>query len=527
MHQDDLDEIANLAGMNKFIHNKIYLSTYPSEPGGFGRIKPKAASDLIDVINQGTLIVNYMGHGSPKQWAHESVFVMSRDLDRINNPGKPFFLIAATCDFGKFDDSEEVSFNEALIWKEESGTIGALASSRLVYSSENKRINKAFLNYLFPVNQPSRTVGEAKLLATGSSVNDQKFILFADPTMYLADPRENIEFVSKLSDSLKALSLVEISAKVLTQNSFNGEAIIIVNDASYDNVKTGSGFDPVTFSGPTLFKGQVSVSNGILNGKFIVPKTIRYVKKYTGRITLYAWDKQSNQSAIGFNDQLLFTGSLSNVTDNDGPEINIYFQDQNEFSSGDLVLPNPVLKADVRDDMGINITGAAGHTININIDTDAPKNISGFFTYFEDSYTDGQITYPLDELNSGKHTLTLTAFDNLNNVSEQTVDFNISASSGLVVKEVVNYPNPFQNETRFTFQTNRQGAKITLKIYTISGRLIQKLYGFSEVGYNEEIHWDGRDQDGDQVANGIYLYKLILKDGDQKSETIEKMVITR
>ncbi len=529
-HQNQTEDMARLPELRKFIENKIYLSTYPSEPGGFGRVKPKAGSALVDALNQGTLIVNYVGHGSPVQWAHEGVFVMNRDLERIHNPGRLAFLIAATCDFGKFDDPHETSFNEALIWKEESGTIAALASTRLVYSSQNAAFNKLFYRKLFPDGAPSISLGEAKVLATGSSTNDQKYILFADPTMHLADPRGSIELISDLSDSLKALSEVEVEAAITGGEGaapFNGDAVIIVNDAAYDSVSTGGKYHLITEPGPSIFKGQVSVINDTLRGKFIVPKTIRYHKKPSGRITFYAWDNTNSRSASGFNAHLLFNGSLTNSGDDSGPQVDIYFKDQEDFAPGDLILPSPILIADLEDEKGINISGATGHNITMTIDNEAPKNISGFFTYEKDSHTKGQVRYPLDKLESGMHTLTLTAFDNLNNASNQTIDFNISASSKLIVEEVVNYPNPFHGSTVFTFQTNRQSAEVIVKIYTISGRLIQKLEGFTSAGFNKDISWDGRDQDGDRVANGIYLYKLIVKDGSQKTETIEKMVLTR
>ena len=530
-HQNQTEEMARLTELNRFIENKIYLSMYPSEPGGFGRVKPKAATALIDALNQGTLIVNYVGHGSPVQWAHEGVFAMSRDLDRINNPGRLAFLIAATCDFGKFDDPRETSFNEALIWKEESGTIAALASTRLVYSTQNAAFNKLFYRKLFPAGAPSVSLVEAKMLATGSSLNDQKYVLFADPTMHLADPRGEIQVISDLSDSLKALSEVKVKAVISGRETgtapFNGDAIIIVNDAAYDSVNTGGNYRLITEPGPSIFKGQVSVVNDTLQGEFIVPKTIRYYKKPSGRITFYAWDNNTKQSAAGYNAQLLFNGSLTNSGDDSGPQVDIYFKDQEDFASGDLILPAPTLLADLEDEKGINISGATGHNITLTIDSQAPKNISGFFTYEKDSHTKGQVRYPLDKLESGMHTLTLTAFDNLNNASSQTIDFNISASSDLIVENVVNYPNPFSGSTAFTFQTNRQGAEVTVKIYTISGRLIQRLEGFTTAGFNREITWDGRDQDGDRVANGIYLYKLIVKDGGKRTETIEKMVLTR
>jgi flagellar hook assembly protein FlgD len=121
--------------------------------------------------------------------------------------------------------------------------------------------------------------------------------------------------------------------------------------------------------------------------------------------------------------------------------------------------------------------------------------------------------------------LKLSAFDNLNNLSDSEVTFSIATTTSLAVTDVVNYPNPFRGRTDFTFQTNRDGAETTVKIYTVNGRLIQELDGYYTIlGYNE-LPWDGRDRDGDALANGVYLYKIILRYGDEKVEKIEKMVV--
>ncbi|MBD3224906.1 MAG: type IX secretion system sortase PorU [Caldithrix sp.] len=529
-HQRQAEDLATLSPLNKFIKQKVYLSAYPSVAGGFGRVKPQANEDVIDHFNRGALVVNYVGHGSPVQWAHEAVFNLNRDLSRINNAGKLPLLIAATCDFGKYDDPHEPSFSEALIWKENSGVIGVLAASRLVYSGQNFQFNKRFYEELFPGGAPSRRLGIAKLLATYSGVNDQKYHLLADPTMHLADPRQEIQIHSISPDTLKALSEVTVDATIYKQNTpnnnFDGGAVLIVQDAAYDDVTYGGG-EYFTMPGPTLFKGEVSVQNGHLTGRFIVPKSIRFLNKYSGRITLYAWDEASDQDAIGFNNQLLIYGSVSNRNDTDGPEIDIYFKDQESFTTGDLIPQNPVLKVDVSDESGINMTGETGHNISIQLDEEVPKDISGFFFYKKDSYKEGSIQYSLDQLDNGNHTLQLTAFDNLNNPATEEIYFRIAQSSGLVLRDVVNYPNPFSGSTRFTFQTNKSGVDVQVKIYTLTGRLIQELYGFSENGFNSNIEWNGLDRDGNTLANGVYLYKLILKNGKEKEEKIEKLMIMR
>ncbi len=530
LHQNQSEELASLPVLSRFIFNKIYLSNYPSVPGGFGRVKPAANQALIDRINQGSLIVNYVGHGSPVQWAHEAVFTMSRDLSRLSNEGKFPFFIAATCDFGKYDDPHEPSFTEAMIWKENAGAIGVLASTRLVFSGENKEFNKRFYNNLFAGGRPSKTLGAAKLAATYSGPNDQKYHLFADPTMTLADPREQIDITRITPDTLKALSQVKVEADVISDNQrnsvFNGGAVLIVNDARYDSVDTGGNFLPVTLPGPMIFKGEVSVSDGRLQGEFIVPKSIRYVNKKTGRITIYAWDDDNNLTAVGYNNKLLLNGSTS-IDDSDGPEIEIYFEDQENFSAGDLIPQNPILVAAIGDENGINITGETGHQISLQINDETPKNISGFFFYQKNSFKNGFVKYPLDELDTGTHSLKITAFDNVNNPAFEETFFKIAGSDEMVLRDVVNYPNPFSGSTQFTFQTNRDGADVKVKIYTVTGRLIRELEGFSNSGFNDQITWEGYDEDGDLVANGVYLYKIILKNDTAKKEVIEKLVIVR
>ena len=529
MHQTQTETIAKLPEMRKFILNKVYLSAYPSVPGGFLRVKPKANEDLINFLNQGTLIVNYIGHGNPTKWAHEDVFNMDRDYPRIINEGRLCFLVAATCDFGKFDDPNEPSFTEALIWKEKSGIIGALASTRLAYSSQNATLASNFFKNLFPLNKRSTELGLAKLRAVGSSssINDQKYILFADPAMYLADPKEKIEITDVSPDTLKALSKVTVKARLTNQPNFEGEAVLLVHDAAYENVKTDEGFSPITMIGPRLFKGQVDVTDGQLTGRFIIPKSIRYVNRATGRVTIYAYSPQTRLNAMGYNDHLLINGSQSNINDQQGPEIDVYFKDQENFTSGDLIPDNTILIVNLKDENGINITGETGHNISLQIDDEAPKDISGFFAYEKNSFQQGKIEYPLTQLKQGEHTIKVQAFDNLNNLNTIEVKVKVASTNDILLTEVVNYPNPFRDQTRFTFQTNVPGADVKIKIYTVTGRLIQELHGVSVMGYNDEIQWDGRDRDGDEIANGVYLYKIILRDGQKEKTHIDKLVIMR
>jgi flagellar hook assembly protein FlgD len=93
----------------------------------------------------------------------------------------------------------------------------------------------------------------------------------------------------------------------------------------------------------------------------------------------------------------------------------------------------------------------------------------------------------------------------------------------LGLAEIMNCPNPFQDDTYFTFVSSSDVDSLVINIYTATGRFIQKLEtGGLPAGYNQ-VHWDGLDGDGDRIANGVYFYKIVARAGDQKIVARQKM----
>ena len=141
-----------------------------------------------------------------------------------------------------------------------------------------------------------------------------------------------------------------------------------------------------------------------------------------------------------------------------------------------------------------------------------------------------ELRYNLEDLKSGEHTLNLQAFDNFNNQTFEEIRFRVASSEGLTLTDVYNYPNPLVDNTYFTFQVQGLAsfADLKIKIYTITGRLIRILDNLisPKPGYNYYL-WDGLDDDGDAIANGVYLYKIILKSGQEQKEVTEKLVMLK
>ncbi len=108
---------------------------------------------------------------------------------------------------------------------------------------------------------------------------------------------------------------------------------------------------------------------------------------------------------------------------------------------------------------------------------------------------------------------------------ERIVQVNVLNESRLL--QVYNYPNPFPGETDFTFiLTGAQVAEeLSIKIFTVAGRKIREIIvppSSLQLGFNK-VHWNGRDEDGDEVANGYYFYQLRLKADNTTVSPIQKL----
>ena len=526
---------------------KVYLAAYPTVQTGFGRRKPEVNQAIITAINQGTLILNYIGHGNPEVWAHEHVFTQTGTIPSIKND-EYYFLTAATCDFGLYDDPSSESSTEDMLLLENKGMIGAFTASRVVYAHQNEAINKEFYTHLLGGTldeMVNTTVGEAfyKTKRNKTQTNDEKFHLFSDPALRLNIPKipATIETVngSNLSSPVQLSALSQVSLDGLVRNydgsintSYNGEGIVTVYDSERKKPLPELGYNfSMIEPGGIIFRGRASITDGKFAANFTVPKDISY-ENDKGKIVVYLDD--SNSDGVGYSDQITIGGTdTSAVDDGNGPDIKIYY-DESESSNSYLVNEDFTLVVNLVDETGLNTTGTGiGHKLEGVIDDDESKVVD-FTNYFvgdlDAAGKSGQVKYKVTDAALGDHKISVKAWDVFNNPSLQISYFTVVNSGEIVLKDVVNYPNPFSSNTTFLFQHNiNEPIDISIKIYTVAGRLIKVIDEYSISDKFVKIDWDGRDQDGSQIANGTYLYKLIVKsiDGNFNQNVIGKLAVYR
>lgn len=543
-HIDQCERLCALLPKS-FIAQKVYLTEYPDvqDPTSAYVRKPDAREDLLQKIYDGAVLITYMGHGSPTVWAQERVFTQS-DLPRLNTNMKLPFWIAGTCDWGYFDDVNSNCVPEYILNMRDDGGIGVLTATRLVGSSSNEVLMLAVYNALFEYNDRGRSntlgkaVQHAKAFGGSGAMNDEKYVLFADPAIRLASPRDKGTVTSILPDPLRALGKLNYVGNVQDSASLNGQAVVTAFDTKRNVTRHYSGYVPLygavyegnisyELPGERIFRGLISVNSGQFSGQFTIPKDIRYVG-HTGILNIQYWNYE-NQSGVAFVNNLVFASSDSADTDETGPDIQFYYFGQ-PLMNGHQILGGDNLTIELNDPNGINLAGVAGHGISLAIDEDWANaiDVTELFEYDVDRSDLGKLDVVLNDVDEGTHTVSVKAWDNYNNPNISNISLRFTNSNEFRIVDVYNYPNPMTQGTTFWFRLT-DAADVNVSVYSLGGRKLRNLaLGNRSRGYSTE-NWDGRDEYGQTLANGVYLYVVEAKPDltSDPTQSIQKLVIAR
>ena len=207
----------------------------------------------------------------------------------------------------------------------------------------------------------------------------------------------------------------------------------------------------------------------------------------------------------------------------------------NNFVSGGITNETPSIYAEIFDSNGINTTGnGIGHDITAILDekTSNPIILNSYYESDLDSYQSGKVNYPMEKLTEGNHTLSLKTWDTQNNSTEKSIDFVVVNKAELAIDHVLNYPNPFTTRTQFFFEHNQhcEFLEVQIQVFTVAGKLVKTINQLVKTeGFRVEgIEWNGRDDFGDRIGRGTYVYKVKVVDSEgNKVEKYEKLVLLK
>lgn len=534
---------------------KIYLDAFRQVTTATGNSYPDAEKAINNRIAAGCLIFNYVGHGNESGLAHERV-VRTDDINSWKNKNMLPLFITATCEFSRFDDveinqatgliSSRTSAGEMVLLNPEGGGIGLMSTTRVVYSAPNYMLNRRIYDYIFSTAPDGRSMklGDIIRLAkinSGTGMNKRNFLLLGDPALRIAWPVQgrvvtdsiNSVSVEVATDTVKALSLITITGHIEdnagnSMDGFNG----VVEPVVYDKVSTIStlandGGSPMSFpvTGNVIFRGTTTVNDGKFSFSFIVPLDINY-SFGNGFITYYAHDDNSDVNG-SFSKIVVGGFSDININDTEGPVIKLYMNDT-LFIEGGITDTGPSLLALISDESGVNATGTGiGHDIIAWIDDDIPNAVvlNGLFSADIGVHTSGSLSYPFIISEKGEHTVSLRAWDNVNNPSVATLRFVVETSGVFRLTDLLCFPNPVTETATFTAGHNRPDTEIdvTITILNTGGSTVRIIREqFYSTGYTlPDIPWDGCNENGSRLARGMYLWRAeaVTAEGERASAT--------
>ncbi|MCB9231840.1 MAG: type IX secretion system sortase PorU [Bacteroidia bacterium] len=535
---------------NKCINiDKVFLDNYDQVNTANGVRHPDAKDELITRLDEGALIVNYTGHGGETGWSNSKILEVS-DIQNLSNGYNLPAFVTATCEFGRFDDPDRQSAAEKVLVQDGGGSIAMFTTVRVVYSGPNFYLNTNFYDYAISFDSSlgrMPTLGEIFMKTKNASwlggINNRFFTLMGDPGLTLNYPKlkgvitaiNGSNTVNGQVDSLPSLSLVTLEGEVRDDqgnflSTFNGDLSTIVFDKPAKFITKRA---PYTFywQKNKIFNGDGTITNGKFTIQFVVPIDISY-ENGLGKISLYFHD---NVTDGGGCDCDIYVGGTGNIVDDQGPELDVFMNDE-KWADGGLVGPDPLMLVKLFDENGINTVGTGiGHELTGILDDDEQNVLilNDYYTASKNSYQEGYINYPFQDLAVGEHKVHVKVWDVANNSAEGGTTFIVADDAEMALGHVLNYPNPFTTHTKFYIEHNRNGSflDIQVKIFTVSGKLVKSLDDsiFAEGNLYCDMEWDGLDDYGDKIGRGVYVYQVFLKDHEtgEKVSKFEKLVLLR
>lgn len=504
---------------------KLYMTEYPF----VGREKPQARLDFLRAWNEGCVLLSTDVHADLRL-SEEGLFRRDDVEHLINGNRLPLYLSASDW-ASRFDDPLQSSFGEELIASPRGGAVSIIGPTAIVFVSPTFALKQQLFGQIFAsgrINDLPLGVALREAKRRGpprAGQFNESWTLLGDPAARLAWPRACISFDSG-ADTLWAGERVRLEGIVhgrddtMLLDGFDGTVEIDIfgsaDDSGYDSPQPGGGNLHIDYDlrGVPIYRGRAPVVRGRFAVTFTVPpfrdgvlaaglpgaSPARLGSK--GRVTAYA--ASSALDAQGGRDSVVVAASSNPDASIAAPRITLRFA-----SAASRVEPGATLFVDLRDENGIAIQGTtAANSIRADFDRrNAPLDLTpSFRAAGADTFGTASIGLP-DDLRPGPHTVTVAAADNFGNGTTATLDFEVLEVTPPRLANVLAFPNPFRDGTRFFYELGGP-ADVEVRVFTISGREVWSGRQRHPDAGRGSMRWDGVDRVQDAVANGTYLYRV-------------------
>ncbi|MBN1826962.1 MAG: hypothetical protein JW958_11925 [Candidatus Eisenbacteria bacterium] len=509
------------------------LCPYPSDPDNPDKadvdcVIEKCRADVIPALfgelnGAGALLVNFQGHGNRNVLTHEVILRngwdyrnhASRDIRSYSkNRGRPYIFMGYGCSIAEFDRFSSFGYEsipEEMVLSDRGGAVASFGSTAIEYLQSNLVLNDSVIKYMFQTpgvipgadpdslpawygGIPRWTLGEIVALGMadfvaggGSSGIPRRYVLFGDPALRIdaRPPHFEVTVDGETAEDGDPLTGRDDGGPVSIVARVHDEVAIAAD--SIGVFEAGEALDPSLY---TVEADSALAADGRA-------WTIRYDAEIRfGEYEVLFRAKDANGRSAEFRLRVLVGVSLTF----DGATIR----------DGDYVVREPLIRAEIATPVPVNEEDLVLDLDGAPVEPDSLIPLDGFHWR--------AALRPL--LDPGEHVLAVGVQG-----LQKSVRFRVE--DRLRVVDLLNHPNPVDGETGFFYHLTAPADRVFLEVYTVAGRRIRVIDGLSgTVGYNENPGvWDGRDADGDRIAAGVYVYRLVASGGGNRAEALGKAIL--
>lgn len=533
------------------VYDRVILDSYELVMTSVGKTYPLATQRMLNNYNDGVLLTNYIGHANSTSWGHEHLWEWNQIKSMTNK--RLTFIFGFTCGFVSWDTTE-LSGGEVLMLMPDSGVIGMIAATRSVLVDNNGNLSSRMMGHVFERAEDGSTLRWGDVFVKGMndylslSLRDDnrlRYAIVGDPAIRIPGgygevlineiDGQDITGEDTPLPEIAAMSSVTVSGTVTkadgtTDTDFNGKINLQLYDGERVITTLGNGTTgyPVSYNDrdKMLSTTTSTVTNGHWTATLRVPPEIQ--GNYTqAMIAAYAWSDQGRETS-GTTDRLYVYGINEDVNDTEGPIFEAFYVNSPTLPEDAIISRNMIVFARLRDESGINLSQSGiGHSLLLTMD--GKEHYSDLSGYFEQDSNDDQLgilSYPLEDVEPGRHTLTLTAWDNANNYSEASVDIYVGASVDPSIYDIRAIQRTASIDFRISLDRPNTAVNCRVGVYDLMGKKIWETDENvnTDTESNVTRTWNLCDSGGTRVPRGIYIYRVTVETGDGRVTSKSKKI---
>jgi hypothetical protein len=511
IHMQDAEDFSAYmqAGKFAFDYQKTYLDQFPMEVSNGQYTSSAAKKQVLSLFTQDADFIHFIGHGSESGWTDEKILT-NNDIIGLKNSQHLPILLTATCQFGRFDDPNQLSGGEIALLSPQGGSIALISTTRPVFQSSNYIFGKAFYKYV-SANMKSANYRLGDLFR--DTKNDSKTGVINRNISLLGDPSSPLPWQSN------TLTIAPDGPNYLVKSESETEGPLT---AYYYAANTGA---KTLATKGTAFSYE---SPGKLIGK-----STHVLKQGVSTISANSLPSSKGKMEMKLIGQaksgIVISGYQSvqrkqtEVADTKPPVIQITFPDepmQGVFSA------NPTCEITISDDQGLQWQGPKNEIAYLTLNDTLQIPMLPYWEPSLDKPNQGSLRYMFTNLKAGLYDLRVNCWDSNNNASLQSFKFTVGENAPISQRWKL-YPNPAQEKMTFRTQLNRvwSSDRYELEIFNVVGERIFQQTGDliqmsnQEAGFEFSVNTLGR--------GGMGFVKLNVLDSQGKIiETVKSKILT-